>query len=85
MRWVKQGQTGTHENRLECMSASNLNMRDMVGPFYHGVVCVPWPRFRAADTGDSAQAKDRTDAPGQQGKMTDHGLYSSLTILQMWH
>ena len=29
--------------------------------------------------------KDRTDAPGQQGKMTDHGLYSCLTILQMWH
>ena len=29
--------------------------------------------------------KDRTDAPGQQGKMTDHGLHSYLMILQMWH
>ena len=32
-------------------------MRDIVVPFYHGVVCIPWPRFRAADTGDPAQAE----------------------------
>lgn len=30
---------------------------DIVLPFCHGVVCVPWPRFRAADAGDPAQAE----------------------------
>ena len=57
MRWVKQEKLGPMRIDWNARLPPTSIMHDIVGPFYHGVVCAPWPRFRAADTGDPAQAE----------------------------
>lgn len=82
----EQRQTGTREDELGHTSASNLNNAGNIGAFYHGLACVSWPRFRAADGRDLIQVEEATGtvaAPCQQGKPTDHELWQCL-VIQHW-